>query len=75
MSCRIVVARDGALRVEGEFEVVDEAGKPYGLGGRRKVVLCRCGHSGNAPFCDAAHKRLGFQGPSAAFDLPPVPKP
>ena len=25
-----------------------------------KVALCRCGSSENKPFCDGAHKRVGF---------------
>ena len=32
---KITVRNDGPLRVEGEIELVDMEGKPYGLGGRR----------------------------------------
>jgi CDGSH-type Zn-finger protein len=75
-STRITVNRDGSLRVEGAFELLDSEGKAFGLGGRERVSLCRCGHSGNKPFCDGAHKAAGFQSAPAAFDLaPPAPKP
>lgn len=70
---RIVVASDGPLRLEGEVEIVDAEGRPFGLGGRRRVLLCRCGRSGNAPFCDGAHNRASFESAPGAFDLPALP--
>jgi len=45
-----------ALRIQ---EVVSR--KEFGLAGRTVVSLCRCGHSGNKPFCDATHKQIGFE--------------
>jgi len=73
---RITVQENGSLRVEGDFEVVDQAGRPFGLAGRQRVSLCRCGQSARKPFCDSAHKTCGFQSVVVAFDLePPAPKP
>jgi CDGSH-type Zn-finger protein len=75
-AARITVMNNGSLRVEGEFEVVDQEGKPFGLAGRTRVSLCRCGQSQNKPFCDSAHKTCGFDSVVMAFDLPaPQPKP
>jgi len=70
---KITVNNNGPLRIEGDFEIVDAEGKPYGLGGRTALGLCRCGGSSNKPFCDGTHGRAGFQAPSACFDLPPKP--
>jgi hypothetical protein len=51
---------DGPLQVKGEVEVQDTQGNVIpGKGG--DVFLCRCGHSANKPFCDGAHKRVGFK--------------
>ena len=59
-STRITVLSNGSLRVEGDFEIVDAEGRPFGLSGRTKVSLCRCGHSKNKPFCDTTHREIGF---------------
>jgi CDGSH-type Zn-finger protein len=73
---RITVMNNGSLRVEGDFEIVDQEGKSYGLAGRTRVSLCRCGQSNNKPFCDSSHKTCGFEAIAIAFDLPaPQPKP
>jgi CDGSH-type Zn-finger protein len=73
----IVVANNGPLRVSGENIVLkDAAGNVFGLGGRKAISLCRCGHSNNKPFCDGSHARVGFQSVVQARDLPPpAPKP
>src|SRR5688572_27460830 len=58
---KITVMNNGSLRVEGdEIQIVDQDGNPFGLKGRTKVSLCRCGQSANKPFCDSAHKTCGF---------------
>jgi CDGSH-type Zn-finger protein len=68
----IKVNSNGSLLISGDFEMVDKNGKTYDLGGRDKVSLCRCGKSGNKPFCDGAHRRH-FEHEAEAFDLPPKP--
>jgi CDGSH-type Zn-finger protein len=70
MKTRITVNGNGSLRIEGDFEIMDAAGKAYGLAGRDVVGLCRCGHSRNKPFCDGSHKG-NFEHLPQAFDLPP----
>ncbi len=69
-STKITVNSNGSLRIEGDFEIVDKDGNPYGLQGRTAVTLCRCGRSNNKPFCDASHKGH-FEHDAKAFDLPP----
>ena len=73
---RITVMNNGSLRVEGDFEIADQDGNVFGLAGRTRVSLCRCGQSLTKPFCDSAHKTCGFDSVVVARDLPaPVPKP
>jgi len=70
---KVTVFNNGPIRIEGDFEIVDQAGNIFGLGGRTAVSLCRCGHSANSPFCDGTHKRNNFASEIAARDLPPKP--
>jgi CDGSH-type Zn-finger protein len=73
---RIMIVNNGSIRIEGDFELVDQEGRVFGLAGRTKISLCRCGQSSNKPFCDSTHKTCGFASQLVAFDLPaPVPKP
>ena len=72
---KITIRNDGSIRVEGDFEIADQDGKVFGLAGRNKIGLCRCGHSENKPFCDGSHRRQGFESACPARDLaPPAPK-
>jgi len=70
---RITVRPNGPYRLEGDFELVDGQGRPFGLGGRTAISLCRCGHSNDKPFCDGSHAKVGFQSTVEARDLPPKP--
>ncbi len=68
---KLIVNKNGSLKIEGDFEIVDAEGKVYGLGGRLALGLCRCGLSANKPFCDGSH-RNNFEHEPQAFDLPPI---
>ncbi len=72
---KITVLNDGSIRIEGEFEIADQQGALFGLAGRKKISLCRCGASQNKPFCDGSHAKIGFQDKVVARELPPPPAP
>jgi CDGSH-type Zn-finger protein len=74
MATKLTVLSNGSLRVEGEdIQLVDAQGNAYGLGGRERISICRCGLSAQKPFCDGSHKGR-FDHDATAFDLP-APKP
>jgi CDGSH-type Zn-finger protein len=58
---KITVRPNGPLQVEGAIALTDANGKQWDLAGKPAVFLCRCGASENKPFCDGAHKKVGFQ--------------
>ena len=68
---KLTINRNGSLKIEGDFEIVDQEGNVYGLQGRETLGLCRCGLSANKPFCDGAHHNA-FEHEAKAFDLPPM---
>lgn len=72
--CEITCRNNGPLLLDGEFVLRDAEGKAFDLGGRTKIALCRCGHSGDKPFCDGSHKTCNFESQISARALPPKPK-
>lgn len=49
---------DGPLHARGDIEIRDvECETPYR---ETRAALCRCGASGNKPFCDNTHEEIGF---------------
>ena len=54
----VLVVEDGPLEVTGRLGVVRADGAPMET--RNRMVLCRCGQSGNKPLCDGSHAAAGF---------------
>jgi CDGSH-type Zn-finger protein len=56
----IQVRANGPYRISAPVVVVDADGREFVPPPGEGIVLCRCGHSENKPFCDSSHKRVGF---------------
>lgn len=79
---KITIQEDGPYSVEGDVtlvrksQVVSEHGEPMTwrkdatLEGDEGYALCRCGHSGDKPFCDGSHAKVGFDGTERAPTAP-----
>jgi CDGSH-type Zn-finger protein len=63
---KIEIRANAGNRVYGPFELVDQDGNAYTIPEGEWVSLCRCGLSKNKPFCDSAHRDIGFEAPSKA---------
>ena len=59
-SLQINVRNNAMLVAKGPMTILNADGSPAAT--RNKAALCRCGHSGNKPFCDGSHKAHGFEG-------------
>jgi uncharacterized Fe-S cluster protein YjdI/CDGSH-type Zn-finger protein len=57
----VTIEKNGPpLYVRGAARLEDAKGDSWEMGPR--FALCRCGGSGNKPFCDGTHRTMGFQG-------------
>jgi CDGSH-type Zn-finger protein len=63
----IEVRENGPYLVQGPLKFKDAQGNEQMIE-KAWVALCRCGHSGNRPFCDGAHSEKGFQAPGGRFE-------
>ncbi len=54
-----VAGVSGPLWVKGGIAIRSADGQTYEV--RNRVTLCRCGASGNKPFCDGSHISVNFQ--------------
>lgn len=54
----ITVHANGPLEIQGGMTVVASDGTT--LRESRRQYFCRCGNSGNKPFCDGSHNRVKF---------------
>ena len=53
---RITPQPDGPLIIQGNLEIET----PEGQLEETRAALCRCGQSGNKPFCDGTHSKVGW---------------
>jgi CDGSH-type Zn-finger protein len=79
---RIVITEDGPYMAQGgiplvrKTQVVSEYGEPLTWKREGQIEtsgdydLCRCGQSGNKPFCDMTHCEIGFDGTETADTRP-----
>ena len=56
---RVEERENGPLIVKNVTTMVGSDGNAVET--KEVMALCRCGHSGNKPFCDGTHKKVGFQ--------------
>ncbi len=63
---KIEIRENGPLRVYGPIDMVDKDGNAYTIPEGQWVSMCRCGQSKNKPFCDTAHREIGFEAESKA---------
>ena len=81
---KIEILKDGPYLVSGglplseQHIVTNEEGESLDYREGKKYpeqaqyALCRCGHSGNKPFCDGTHKKVEFDGTETASREPYV---
>jgi CDGSH-type Zn-finger protein/uncharacterized Fe-S cluster protein YjdI len=58
---KITPTHNGPYKVEGPLEICAASGRTVTRDTR--LFLCRCGHSGDKPFCDGSHMKAGFEAP------------
>ena len=57
---KVEVTANGPYLIKTECLIVHSDGRKETKTGT--VALCRCGASGNKPYCDGSHRKVGFEG-------------
>lgn len=60
LETKVEVLKNGPLLVYGTLKVVDSEGNEAVK--NKTTAFCRCGLSGNKPYCDGTHVKENFQG-------------
>jgi len=55
---KVRIMKDGPIVVEGKFRILGKDGLE--LKPSQMTSFCRCGHSKDMPYCDGAHRKVGF---------------
>jgi len=59
MTIEIKASNNGPYVISGSATYVDADGNEQTTPGKA-IALCRCGQSGNKPFCDGSHNKANF---------------
>jgi CDGSH iron-sulfur domain-containing protein 3 len=66
MADTLIVNANGPYETVGPLTIVDPTGQEVEVPEGKHVFLCRCGGSGDKPFCDGTHEKNRFQADAAA---------
>jgi len=55
----VTLITNGPMKISGNLEICTGTGRTVNR--IQEAWLCRCGASGNKPYCDGTHKRTGFK--------------
>ncbi|MCX6256918.1 MAG: (4Fe-4S)-binding protein [Bacteroidia bacterium] len=57
---KIIMKANGPLEIKGKVSIFDPDGNQ--VASRPATFLCRCGASGQMPYCDGSHLKIKFKG-------------
>lgn len=66
-----MIRQDGPLICKSDTRLIIQDTEGNVLSDSSDVALCRCGGSGNKPFCDGSHRENGFHGEQEFTDTRP----